>query len=85
VKGARLLGGPPNCFKQRCAPIGSEGARVSIVSTPGLVDEGCGSPSTYKTKEVFALYACTLDDPTLVQPCHVLTGEQLPWLEMTAS
>jgi hypothetical protein len=32
---------------------------------------------------VFALYACTLDDPTRVEPTyHVLTVEQLPWLEI---
>jgi hypothetical protein len=65
----------------------TQGAPVSFSSTPGVVERThcgrCGSPISYETKEVFALYACTLDDPTQVKPTyHVLTGEQLPWLEI---
>ena len=65
----------------------TQGAPVGFFSTPGLVERThcgrCGSPISYETKGEFALYACTLDDPKQLKPTyHVLTVEQLPWLEI---
>ena len=65
----------------------TQGAPVGFASTPALVERThcgrCGSPISYETKGEFALYACTLDDPTQVAPTyHVLTVEQLPWFEI---
>jgi hypothetical protein len=42
----------------------------------------CGSPITYENPRELAIYACTLEDLTLVQPqAHVMVGEILPWLD----
>jgi hypothetical protein len=42
----------------------------------------CGSPISFENPREFALYACTLEDLTLVKPqAHVLVGEMLPWLD----
>jgi hypothetical protein len=65
----------------------TQGKPVVYDSTPGVVERThcgrCGSPISYERKDEFALYACTLDDPTQVKPTyHTLIGEQLPWIEI---
>jgi hypothetical protein len=41
----------------------------------------CGSPITYENPREFSIYACTLEDLTLVKPqAHIMVGEMLPWL-----
>ena len=43
----------------------------------------CGSPITYENPRELAIYACTLEDLTLVKPqAHVVVGEMLPWLHL---
>jgi hypothetical protein len=42
----------------------------------------CGSPITYENPRELTIFACTLEDLTLVKPqAHVMVGEMLPWLE----
>lgn len=41
----------------------------------------CGSPISYENPREFSLFACTLEDLTLVKPqAHIMVGEMLPWL-----
>ena len=64
----------------------TRGSPVAYASSPGVERTHCGrcgSPIAYENSEEFALYACTLDDPTQVTPTyHTLVGEQLPWIEI---
>jgi hypothetical protein len=42
----------------------------------------CGSPISYEDDREFAIYACTLEDLTLVKPqAHIMVAERLPWLD----
>ena len=42
----------------------------------------CGSPISYENAREFSIYACTLEDLTLVKPqAHIMVGEMLPWLD----
>ena len=42
----------------------------------------CGSPISYENARELAIFACTLEDLTLVRPeAHVMVGEMLPWLD----
>jgi hypothetical protein len=58
---------------------------VVYKSSPGVERTHCGrcgSPIAYENKDEFALYACTLEDLTLVMPeAHIVVGEMLPWLD----
>jgi hypothetical protein len=62
----------------------ARGTPVLYMSSPGVGRTHCGrcgSPISYENAQEFALYACTLDDLTLVKPeGHVMVGEMLPWL-----
>ena len=65
----------------------TQGSPVAYASSPGVERTHCGrcgSPIAYENKQEFALYACTLDDPTALTPeFHCFTAEQVPWLEIT--
>jgi hypothetical protein len=38
---------------------------------------------SYENDREFALYACTLEDLTLVEPqAHIMVGEMVPWLAL---
>jgi len=85
--GTPLARSLPSSSSRRTLSATRGGAPVAYASTPGVVERThcgrCGSPISYESKNEFALYACTLDDPTQVTPTyHVLTAEQLPWLEI---
>src|SRR5262245_19451506 len=42
----------------------------------------CGSPITYENARELSIYACTLEDLTLVKPqAHIMVDEMLPWLD----
>jgi hypothetical protein len=64
----------------------TRGTPVAYASSPGVERTHCGrcgSPIAYENKDEFALYACTLEDPTGVVPTfHSWTAEQMPWLEI---
>ena len=64
----------------------ARGTPVAYASSPGVERTHCGrcgSPISYENKNEFALYACTLDDPSAVTPTyHCFTAEQMPWLEI---
>ena|SRR5437868_7102267 len=64
----------------------SNGTPVSYESSPSVQRTHCGrcgSPISYENRYEFALYVCTLDDPTGVEPTfHTWTDYQMPWLEM---
>jgi len=66
----------------------TRGTPASYWSSPGVERTHCGrcgSPLTYEraADDDFAIYACTLDDPTPVAPTiHVMAAEQLPWIEV---
>jgi len=55
------------------------------VSSPGIKRTHCGrcgSPMSYENAREFSIYACTLDDLSLVVPqAHIMVGEMLPWLK----
>ena len=60
------------------------GDPVLYKSSPG-VDRThcgrCGSPISYENAREFSLFACTLEDLTLVKPqAHIMVGEMVPWL-----
>ena len=41
----------------------------------------CGSPISYENPQELSIFACTLEDLTLVKPqAHIVVGERLPWL-----
>lgn len=41
----------------------------------------CGAPVSYESALHFSLFACTLEDLSLVKPeAHIMVGEMLPWL-----
>src|SRR5262245_50607448 len=49
--------------------------------SPKVLCGRCGSPMTYENPREFSIYACTLEDLTLVKPqAHIMVGEMLPWL-----
>src|SRR5262245_57488807 len=54
-------------------------------SSPGVERthcQRCGSPISYENARALSIYACTLEDLTLVKPqAHIMVGEMLPWAE----
>ena len=64
----------------------THGKPVAYASSPGIERTHCGrcgSPIAYENREEFALYACTLDDPTGLKPeYHSWFAEKMPWLEI---
>ena len=58
---------------------------VLYTSSPGVERTHCGrcgSPISYEDARELAIYACTLEDLTLVKPqAHIMVGEMLPWLK----
>lgn len=70
----------------KCAFRYTQGKPVAYASSPGVERTHCGrcgSPISFENSKEFALWVCTLDDPTKVTPtCHIFTAEQVPWLEI---
>ena len=64
----------------------TRGAPVAYASSPGVERTHCGrcgSPISYENLGEFALYACTLDDPTTLNPeRHIRVAEKMPWIEI---
>jgi hypothetical protein len=64
----------------------TKGSPVIYESSPGVLRGHCGrcgSPLTYENSHELAIYACTLDDLSRVEPTfHVRSDEQLPWIEI---
>jgi hypothetical protein len=64
----------------------TRGAPVAYASSPGVERTHCGrcgAPISYENAEEFALYACTLDDPTVLKPeNHIFVAEKMPWIEI---
>jgi hypothetical protein len=62
----------------------SRGMPVLYMSSPGVERTHCGrcgSPISYENPREFSIFACTLEDLTLVKPqAHIMVGEMLPWL-----
>jgi hypothetical protein len=62
-----------------------KGKPVAYESSPGVERTycgRCGSPISYADDRELAIYACTLEDLTLVKPqAHIMVGERLPWLD----
>lgn len=58
---------------------------VIYVSSPGVERMHCGrcgSPISYENARELSIYACTLEDLSLVVPqAHIVVGEMLPWLK----
>src|SRR5262245_61894702 len=63
----------------------TRGMPAPYKSSPGVERTHCGrcgSPTSYETAREFSIYACTLEDLTLVTPqAHIMVSEMLPWLE----
>ena len=63
----------------------THGTPVLYKSSPGVERTHCGrcgAPISYENAREFALFACTLEDLSLVKPeAHVMVGEMLPWLD----
>jgi hypothetical protein len=61
------------------------GTPVLYMSAPAIERthcRRCGSPLSYENAQEFSIYACTLEDLTLVKPqAHIMVGEMLPWLD----
>jgi len=62
----------------------TQGTLVRYTSSPDVVRTHCGrcgSPITFENPHELSLYACSLEDLTLVKPeAHIMVGEMLPWL-----
>ena len=62
----------------------TRGTPVIYKSSPGVERthcRRCGSPISYENAREFSIFACTLEDLTLVKPqAHIMVGEMLPWL-----
>ena len=62
----------------------TRGAPVRYESSPGIERTHCGrcgSPISWESAQEFSVFACTLDDLTLVKPqAHIFVGESLPWV-----
>ena len=63
----------------------TSGTPVPYTSSPGVERTHCGrcgSPISYENAREFSLFACTLEDLTLVVPeAHIMVTEMMPWLE----
>jgi hypothetical protein len=63
----------------------TRGTPVPYKSSPGVERTHCGrcgSPISYENAREFSIFACSLEDLTLVKPqAHIMVGEMLPWLE----
>lgn len=63
----------------------TRGTPVLYKSSPGVERTHCGrcgSPISYENAREFSIFACTLEDLTLVKPqAHIMVGEMLPWLD----
>jgi hypothetical protein len=63
----------------------TRGTPVLYKSSPGVERTHCGrcgSPISCEDAREFGIYACTLEDLTLVRPqAHIMVGEMLPWLD----
>ncbi|RWD67051.1 MAG: GFA family protein [Mesorhizobium sp.] len=61
------------------------GTPVPYNSSPGVERTHCGrcgSPISYENARELSIFACTLEDLTLVKPqAHIMVGEMLPWLD----
>ena len=64
----------------------TQGKPVAYASSPGVERTHCGrcgAPISYEIAKEFALYACTLEDPSPLTPqYHAWTSMQMPWLEI---
>jgi hypothetical protein len=64
----------------------TRGTPVLYKSSPGVERTHCGrcgSPISYENAGEFSIFACTLEDLTLVKPqAHIMVGEMLPWLDL---
>jgi len=62
----------------------TRGTPVLYKSSPGVERTHCGrcgSPISYENAREFSVFACTLEDLTLVKPqAHIMVGEMLPWI-----
>jgi hypothetical protein len=69
----------------RQASVAREERRWLYTSSPGVERTHCGtcgSPISYENAREFSIFACTLEDLTLVKPqAHIMVGEMLPWLQ----
>jgi hypothetical protein len=58
---------------------------VLYTSSPGVERTHCGrcgSPISCEDARELGIFACTLEDLTLVKPqAHIMVGEMLPWLD----
>jgi hypothetical protein len=63
----------------------AQGTPVLYRSSPGIERTHCGrcgAPVSYESARHFSLFACTLEDLSLVKPeAHIMVGEMLPWLQ----
>ncbi|MET3594614.1 hypothetical protein ABID26_004022 [Mesorhizobium shonense] len=62
----------------------TRGRPISYESSDGVERTHCGrcgSPISYENPRELSIFACTLEDLTLVKPqAHIMVGEMLPWL-----
>jgi hypothetical protein len=63
----------------------TRGTPVLYKSSPGVERTHCGrcgSPISCEDAREFSIFACTLEDLSLVKPqAHIMVGEMLPWLD----